>query len=61
MATDPKTNKELVQEDRIKANAIMHAVETASNFQLYSYRIIDDKTFIKRQLELSQQLVKAAK
>lgn len=61
MATEPKTKKEEIKLDQIKATAIMNAIENDSNFKLYSYRIITDEAFIKRQIDLAQQLLKAAK
>lgn len=47
-----QTKNQEIQEDKRKGSAIMHAVETASAFQLYSYRIISHEQFISRVEEL---------
>ncbi len=44
----------LTTEESFRASSIMHAIEIASNFQLYSYHIISHEVFVKRTIELTQ-------
>lgn len=52
----PKTEKQIVKTDKLKSNAIMHAIEIESNFKLYAYRIITDEVFVQRTLDLAKLL-----
>ena len=49
----PKTKVQETAENNILSAAIMHAIDTASNFQLYSYRVVDATMFVHRTNELS--------
>ncbi len=52
MLQDPKTKKQQIEENKILSNAILHAVEIKSNFELFAYHVITKETFIKRTQEL---------
>lgn len=58
---EPKTTEQQKAQEKLQASAIMHAIETASNFQLYSYRVISHEAFLNRSIELAQQLLHATK
>ncbi len=51
----------ITSEERLKAAAIMHAVETESSFKLYAYRIITHDQFTERISELVRLYTQAIK
>lgn len=55
--TPPKMSKQ----DKDQSAAILHAIEMASSFQLYSYRIISHAQYIERVKELVQLFNSATK
>ena len=54
MSTTPQTKKQIKQTEKNQSAAIMLAIEIASNFKLFSYRIVDHEQFTLRTLELLQ-------
>lgn len=46
--------EKLTKKDKERSDAIMHAIEIASNFQLYSYHVVSPEQFVNRTKELIQ-------
>lgn len=50
-----KTKLQETAENNILSAAIGNAIDTASNFQLYSYRVVDATMFVDRTNELTER------